>query len=196
MVERFLPLPGLSLQAMNHLSLRCAHGAEAMYLPNKTSGKISLRDRWSATIDLISRLVRPAGKMEQPGSTPTSRKQPRVLILDDDDSVLTLLNVVLTKAGFECHLARNGHTGFELALVLQPDLMIIDVKIPNGSGYEILRMINRNPKTATIRTLMLTGCKQDADILRGYCLGAGDYVTKPFDSKEIVARVKLLLGPI
>jgi response regulator RpfG family c-di-GMP phosphodiesterase len=176
---------------MNDLLLRYAYSAEAMHLPNKTSN-ISLRDRWSATTGLILRWLRPAGKMKQPKSASAGRRR-RVLILDDDDSILSLLNVVLTNAGFECHLARDGHTGFELALALRPDLMIIDVKMPNGSGYDVLRMMNQNPKTSRMRTIMLTGCKQDADILRGYCLGAGDYVTKPFDSEEIVARVNLLL---
>jgi len=167
--------------------------AGAMPLLEKTQCEFVLNDEWSEK-DLILRILRLTWRMRRPEEATTPRKRPKVLILDDDSSILSLLDVVLTKAGFDCHLARNGDTGFDMAIEVKPDVMIIDVNMPHRNGFEVLRMLSQSPETATIRTVMLTACREEADILRGFGLGAKDYLTKPFNPDEVTAVVKSLLG--
>lgn len=66
--------------------------------------------------------------------------------------------------------------------------------MPNRSGFEVLQMLSQSPETATIRTVMLTACRKETDVLRGFGLGANDYLTKPFDPDEVTAIIKSLLA--
>jgi CheY-like chemotaxis protein len=122
------------------------------------------------------------------------RAQPLVLLVDDDKNVVSLLSKVLANAGMECHSAREGNTGIQMAKQLKPDLMIVDVNMPNRDGFDVLRALKQSPDTASIRVLLLTGCEQESDVLRGFGLGASDYVIKPFNPMEIRARVQSLLA--
>ena len=129
----------------------------------------------------------------QTGPTAASTAAPKLLIVDDDSAVVALLCNVLKKSGFDCHTARDGVSGFDMARAILPDLMIVDVNMPGRNGFEVIKMLRQNPETSSIRIMLLTGCEQEADILRGFGLGANDYVTKPFNPMEISARVKSLL---
>ena len=166
---------------------------EALPLLHKTSADFLFTSSWTAD-DLLARTLRLTWKMGQPESPSGSTAQPKVLILDDDSSVISLLNNVLKKAGFECHSARDGATGLDMARQLRPDLIIIDINMPNRDGFEVLKMLRQSPETASVRIILLTGCEQEADVLRGFGLGTDDYVTKPFNPMELAARAKSLLG--
>jgi DNA-binding response OmpR family regulator len=163
---------------------------ELSQLPTEAADFL-LADDWSSGELLVRTL-----KLLRKGAafTPaTKRAQPLILIVDDDNAVVSLLGSVLKKAGMECHVARDGTAGIEMATQLKPDLMIVDVNMPNRNGFDVLKILKQSPETASIRVLLLTGCEQEADVLRGFGLGADDYVTKPFNPLEIGARVRSLL---
>ena len=117
--------------------------------------------------------------------------QGTVLIIDDDKTLLRLLNEALAKAGFQVLLASNGIDGLQELYGRQPDLIILDVMMPRMDGWETLsrvRQISRVP------VIMLTAKDAETDKLHGFNLGVDDYVTKPFSFAELVARAKAVLN--
>jgi two-component system cell cycle response regulator DivK len=125
-----------------------------------------------------------------PHAAPAGR--PRVLIADDDATVLALVRMALENFGIECHQATDGASAIEAARRLSPQAAVLDVNMPGMDGYEVLSAI-RAEKMST-RVLLLTARQQENDIIRGFALGADDYVVKPFSPLELVARLKRLLA--
>lgn len=130
------------------------------------------------------------------GSEKTAAKPstPKLIIADDDTSITSLLNVTLKKLGYDCHIVSDGGKAVDLAKQINPDLMILDVNMPHRDGFEVLSMLRQDPETSSIRVLLLTAMEQEQDVLRGFGLGADDYVVKPFNPMEIRARVQRLLN--
>ncbi len=91
-------------------------------------------------------------------------------------------------------MASDGGAALELIRSWQPDLAVLDVNMPNKSGYEVLSSLRNDPLTHNIRVILLTARQQETDVIRGFGLGADDYVTKPFSPMELIARLKRLLG--
>jgi PleD family two-component response regulator len=147
--------------------------------------------QWSAG-ELILRTIQLAHKADT--FVVAKREHPVVLIVDDDNAIFALLNTVLKRDGIKCHAARDGDAAIEMATQLKPDLIILDVNIPNRNGFDVLKILKQSQKTAAIHVLLLTGREQEADVLRGFGLGAEDYVIKPFNPMELGARVHSLLG--
>lgn len=115
----------------------------------------------------------------------------RVLLVDDDQTLLTLLGQFLRDQEFEVFPASNGASGIRLAYETHPDIVLLDVMLPGMDGWEIcarLREMGRMP------IIMLTAKATEADKLRGFRLGVDDYVTKPFSFAELVARIRAVLG--
>lgn len=116
-----------------------------------------------------------------------------ILIIDDEPELIKLLDYNLTRAGYLVLSARNGESGLASARQHAPDLIILDVMMPEMDGWEVCRRLRQEPATAAVPLLMLTAKAEESDRVVGLELGADDYVTKPFGVKELVARVKALL---
>jgi DNA-binding response OmpR family regulator len=112
-----------------------------------------------------------------------------VLVVDDEQDILDLVRFRLEHDGYRVLTASDGQTGLTLARAERPDLCILDVMMPKLSGLEVLAELRADPGTAATRVILLTARGQDADVDRGFELGAHDYVTKPFSPKELRRRV-------
>jgi DNA-binding response OmpR family regulator len=114
----------------------------------------------------------------------------KILIVDDDENICELLRLYLNKENFETIVANDGEQAVELALKYSPDLILLDIMLPKLDGWQVCREIRKHAETPII---MITAKGEVFDKILGLELGADDYVTKPFDTKEIVARVKAVL---
>ncbi len=118
------------------------------------------------------------------------KEKPNILVVDDDPNISTLVSLYLEKEGYEVRTASRGDSAVEEFTRLPPDLMLLDVMLPGMDGYQVLRNIR---KSSQIPVIMLTARDETFDKVLGLELGADDYITKPFDTKELVARVKAVL---
>ncbi|HKX26208.1 MAG TPA: response regulator, partial [Blastocatellia bacterium] len=113
----------------------------------------------------------------------------RVLIADDDSTTTTLVSALVKKYGMECLVARDGGEAIALSRELEPDAAILDVNMPHFDGFEVLMALKTDPRLSHIHIILLTSRQQETDIIRGFGLGADDYVVKPFNPMELVARL-------
>lgn len=116
-----------------------------------------------------------------------------VLIVEDEPDVAALLRYNLNRAGFTVTIAENGLEGLEKARSGRPDLIILDLMLPEMPGEKVCRALKEDASTATIPIIMLTAKAEPENRIAGFELGADDYVAKPFSPKELVLRVKALL---
>ena len=114
----------------------------------------------------------------------------RILIVDDDENIAELISLYLTKEFFETEIAYNGRSALELVKDFKPHLVLLDIMLPDIDGYEVCTEIR---KTMQIPIIMLSAKGEVFDKVLGLKLGADDYMIKPFDSNELVARVKAVL---
>ena len=114
----------------------------------------------------------------------------KILIVDDDENICELLRLYLQKDGFNTLVANNGEKAISLVQIEKPDLVLLDIMMPVLDGWQVCREIR---KTSDVPIIMLTAKSETFDKVLGLELGADDYVTKPFDSKEVVARIKAVL---
>ena len=115
----------------------------------------------------------------------------QVVIADDDPAVLSLVRTALENFGMECHAAKNGAEAIAAIRKLRPHAAVLDVNMPALDGYEVLAAVRQ--QDLPVRVLLLTARQQESDVIRGFTLGADDYVVKPFSPMELVARLKRLL---
>lgn len=113
-----------------------------------------------------------------------------ILLVDDDPHILEVLSLYLEKEGFQVILAHNGKEGLDKALEREPALVVLDVMMPEMDGIEVCRRIQAVKATPVI---MLTAKSEDIDKILGLELGADDYITKPFNPREVIARIKAVL---
>jgi pilus assembly protein CpaE len=118
----------------------------------------------------------------------------KILIIDDDLDTLRLVGMMLQKQGYQIVAASNGQQGLDLALAELPNLILLDVMMPQMDGYEVARHLRSNPKTVDIPILMFTAKSQLEDKVTGFEAGADDYLTKPTHPAELQAHVKALLA--
>ncbi len=118
----------------------------------------------------------------------------KILIIDDDVDTLRLVGLMLQRQGYEISAASNGSQGLSKALEERPDLILLDVMMPDMDGYEVARRLRKNPATVTIPILMFTAKTQLDDKVTGFEVGADDYLTKPTHPTELQAHVKALLA--
>jgi DNA-binding response OmpR family regulator len=119
--------------------------------------------------------------------------QHRVLIADDDPSIARLVKSYLEQAGFVVMTASDGEQALHLLRSERPDLAVLDVMMPKRDGFALAQLIRNDKQLAALPILMLTARVEDADRLKGLDIGADDYLTKPFNPLEVVARVKAIL---
>jgi DNA-binding response OmpR family regulator len=117
-----------------------------------------------------------------------------VLIVDDERNIMVSLKHLMSRAGYKVLQASDGEEALEIAQSSIPDLILLDVMIPKRDGYDVCQTLRSNPALKHVRIIMLTAKGQEAEIEKGLALGANDYVTKPFSTKDLVAKVNSLLG--
>lgn len=116
-----------------------------------------------------------------------------ILIVDDNSANLGVLSDALSQAGFEVRVAKSGKMALERVKYALPDLILLDVMMPEMDGFETCRRLQANPETAQIPVIFMTALSDTANKVEGFQLGAVDYITKPFQQEEVLARVKLHL---
>ncbi|NOT33288.1 MAG: response regulator transcription factor [Candidatus Eisenbacteria bacterium] len=116
----------------------------------------------------------------------------KVLIVEDEEGLLEGLEHNFKFEGYEVLTARNGHEGLKLALKQEPDLVVLDIMLPEKDGYTVLKELRQRHRSMPV--LVITARNFEADVLKGFELGADDYLTKPFSVKELLARAKRLVA--
>ena len=114
----------------------------------------------------------------------------KILVVDDDLNICELLRVYLNKDGFDTAIASNGEEALDLVLKYKPDLILLDIMMPRLDGWQVCREVR---KTSEVPIIMLTAKGEVFDKILGLELGADDYISKPFDTKEVLARIKAVL---
>lgn len=119
--------------------------------------------------------------------------QPRILVVEDETDILDLVEFNLVQAGFKVSTATDGLAGLNRARQEHPDLIVLDLMLPEMDGKEVCRRIRAGEDTADIPVLMLTAKAEEVDRIIGFEIGADDYMTKPFSPRELVLRVQAVL---
>ncbi|MBT5536977.1 fused response regulator/phosphatase, partial [Candidatus Poribacteria bacterium] len=119
----------------------------------------------------------------------------KVLVVDDEPDILDLVELTLVSEGFDVVTATDGAEALAAAHAEGPDLVLLDVSMPDLDGFEVMQALRGSPTTREIPVIMLTARAQISDKLRGLSSGADDYITKPFEPSDLVARVTAALGP-
>ena len=117
-----------------------------------------------------------------------------LLVVDDDAFIARLLEIECTAAGYDVRTAGSGDRALELARQRCPDLILADVMMPNMDGFELTRQLRMDERTAGTKVILLTARGLSADRLEGFAVGADDYVIKPFDTPELLARIGEVLA--
>ena len=117
-----------------------------------------------------------------------------LLVVDDDAFIARLLEIELSAAGYDVRTAGSGDRALQLAFERCPDLILADVMMPNMDGFELTRQLRMDERTAGTKVILLTARGLSADRLEGFAVGADDYVIKPFDTPDLVARIGGLLA--
>jgi two-component system alkaline phosphatase synthesis response regulator PhoP len=123
----------------------------------------------------------------------------RILVVDDDREVVRLMQAYLERAGYEVMTAYDGQSAVHMLRREKPDLLLLDLMLPDQDGFDITRLMRSDPTLADIPIIMLTARVDVTDRIVGLEMGADDYVTKPYDPREVVARVRARLrspGPL
>jgi DNA-binding response OmpR family regulator len=118
----------------------------------------------------------------------------KILIVDDEPNIVLSLEFMLKKEGFDVAVANDGETALAKIAAFLPDLVLLDVMMPNKSGYEVCQAVRADPAHGTLKIIMLSAKGRETEVAKGLAMGADAYVTKPFSTKELVAQVKALLA--
>lgn len=117
----------------------------------------------------------------------------RILVVDDEEDILELLDFNLSREGYRVVRATSGEQALEKTRNETPDLVLLDLMLPDMDGLEVTRILKSDPETRALPVVMLTAKGEEADIVLGLELGADDYITKPFSPRVLLARVKAVL---
>jgi two-component system, OmpR family, alkaline phosphatase synthesis response regulator PhoP len=117
----------------------------------------------------------------------------RILVVDDEEDLLELVNYNLSREGYRVDTVGTGEAALTSARRNMPDLIVLDLLLPNVDGLEVCRLLKNDPQTKTIPIIMLTAKGEESDMVTGLELGADDYMTKPFSPRVLLARIKAIL---
>lgn len=117
----------------------------------------------------------------------------RILVVDDDKQIVRLLRSYLEKAGFEVHVAFDGDSALQEIRSQRPDLVVLDLMLPGRDGWEVTRIVRSDEHLQATPIIMLTAQVEDTDKIIGLEIGADDYIPKPFNPREVVARIRAVL---
>jgi DNA-binding response OmpR family regulator len=118
----------------------------------------------------------------------------RVLVVDDEPNILLSLEFLMQQAGFEVATATDGETALQRVAEQPPDLILLDISLPGLSGFEVLEQLRAQPEHARLPIIMLTAHGREVEREKGLALGADDYITKPFSTRQLVEKVQALLA--
>lgn len=118
----------------------------------------------------------------------------KILIVDDEPNIVISLEFLMKKEGFEVAVASDGEEALAKVASFDPDLVLLDVMMPKKSGFEVCESLRSDPRHGGLLIVMLTAKGRDTEVAKGMAIGADAYVTKPFSTKELLARVKDMLG--
>ena len=127
-------------------------------------------------------------------NTGQSMSKKKVLIADDEPNIVVSLEFLMQREGYAVSIARDGAEALEAIRRERPDLVLLDVMMPGKSGYEVCQAVRADESLAGVKILMLTAKGRDTDVAQGQGVGADGYVTKPFSTRELAARVREMLG--
>jgi two-component system alkaline phosphatase synthesis response regulator PhoP len=117
----------------------------------------------------------------------------KILIAEDEPSIVVALEYLLQRSGYDVHIARNGDEALKQVEAHVPDLVLLDVMMPLRSGYEVCKRIRERPDWRHIKIVMLSAKGRDAEVNKGLAAGADLYITKPFSTREMVEKINGLL---
>ena len=117
-----------------------------------------------------------------------------ILVVDDNEDIVDIARKTLLARGFEVRVAYNGPSALASVAQRRPDLILLDIMMPQMSGMEVLDRLRANPATASVPVILVTAKDQDEDLLAGYKYGADYYITKPFSAKQLLYGIGLVLG--
>ncbi|HWC97066.1 MAG TPA: response regulator [Candidatus Sulfopaludibacter sp.] len=161
--------------------------------PLQSLARDFLMDSWAPEEALVRLSMAAAEKPERAGIERIFTGRAQVLVADDDPVVLALVSAAIRNFGMDCRTAADGPMALQTIRETQPSAAVLDVNMPGGmDGYQVLSAIRS--ERLPVRVLLLTARQQESDVLRGFTLGADDYIVKPFSPTEVVARIKRLLG--
>lgn len=117
----------------------------------------------------------------------------KILIADDEPNIVISLEFLMKKEGFQVAIANDGEEALAKVDSFKPDLLLLDVMMPRKSGFEVCEALRADPSRAGLRIVMLTAKGRQTEVAKGLALGADAYITKPFSTKDLVAKVKSML---
>ena len=117
----------------------------------------------------------------------------KILIADDEPNIVISLEFLLRREGYEVVVAQDGSEALAQVRAERPDLAILDVMMPHRNGFEVCQDLRQDPEFKDLRIMMLTAKGRDTEVSKGLALGADVYMTKPFSTKELIAKVKALI---
>ncbi len=120
-------------------------------------------------------------------------EQKRILIVDDEPDIIRLVKFILEKRGFEVFVASDGKAAISSAFKILPDLIVLDVLMPNFNGYEVCEKLKKDERTKNIPVVMLSAKSQESEKKQGFAAGAADYISKPFNTEDFVSRVTSII---
>jgi DNA-binding response OmpR family regulator len=118
----------------------------------------------------------------------------RILIVDDEPNIVIPLEYLMRREGYDVLTAADGEAALQAVADRPPDLVILDVMLPRMSGFDVCRALRSDPRHGRLRILMLSAKGRESEIEKGLAVGADAYVTKPFSTRDLIARVRGLLG--
>lgn len=118
----------------------------------------------------------------------------KILIVDDEPNIVISLEFLMKKEGFSVAVASDGDEALAKVASFAPDLVLLDVMMPRKSGFEVCEALRADPANGDLLIVMLTAKGRDTEVAKGLAIGADAYVTKPFSTKDLVTRVKTMLG--
>ncbi|MFH2037700.1 MAG: response regulator [Candidatus Zixiibacteriota bacterium] len=116
-----------------------------------------------------------------------------ILVIEDEIDILEMIEYNLQKENYKVITTISGADAFDLAKINSPNLILLDIMLPDVDGFEVCRLLKRNSETENIPIVMLTAKSEESDIITGLELGADDYITKPFSPKVLIARIRAVL---
>jgi CheY-like chemotaxis protein len=131
--------------------------------------------------------------VDQPVRSAAARTEPTIIVADDDRTTIMMVQSILRTWKINCRVAHNGKDALELTKELKPDALLLDVGMPDMDGFQVLAALRADPATRNTPIVMLTAAQSESEIVRGFDLGADDYITKPFRAHEMLARLKRLV---
>jgi DNA-binding response OmpR family regulator len=118
----------------------------------------------------------------------------KILIADDEPNIVVSLEFLMKQRGYVVRVATDGEDAFNAIGEFCPDLILLDVMMPRMSGYDLCQKVRENPAWAAIKIIMISAKGRDVEVTKGMAVGADAYVTKPFSTKDLIARVAEMLG--